>query len=66
MLTLHNLKSKKGVRKKKRRLGRGNSSGRGTYCGRGQKGQRSRSGGKKGLKLKGFKQSLQKILKHSS
>jgi large subunit ribosomal protein L15 len=54
-LTLSNLGNKSKARK---RLGRGNASGRGTYCTRGLKGQRSRSGGKGGLKLKGFKQNL--------
>jgi len=52
---LNNLKNKK---KKARRFGRGLGSGRGTYSGRGNKGQRSRSGGKKGLKLKGLKRTL--------
>lgn len=54
-LTLSNLGNKN---KSRKRLGRGNASGRGTYCTRGLKGQRSRSGGKGGLKLKGFKQNL--------
>lgn len=54
-LTLSNLGNKN---KSRKRLGRGNASGRGTYSTRGMKGQRSRSGGKGGLKLKGFKQNL--------
>lgn len=62
-LGLHNLRPKVGSRKKKKRVGRGNASGHGTYSGRGQKGQRSRSGGKKGLKLKGFKQRIQQTPK---
>ena len=45
--------------KKSKRLGRGNSSGAGNYSGRGMKGQRARSGGKGGLKMKGFKGILQ-------
>src|SRR3989339_2047538 len=57
-LTLNNLKAKKGAKHTSKRLGRGNASGKGTYSSRGLKGQRSRSGGKKGLKLKGFKQNL--------
>jgi len=57
-LTLHNLKVKKGAKKKPRRVGRGNASGSGTYSGRGLKGQRSRSGGKKGLKRRGLRQLL--------
>lgn len=55
MLTLHNLSSQ--PKKKKRRYGRGNSK-RGSYSGRGIKGQRSRTGGRKGLKLRGLKQSF--------
>jgi large subunit ribosomal protein L15 len=43
MLSLNNIKAKKG-QKKIKRLGRGNSSGHGTYCCKGQKGQHSRSG----------------------
>lgn len=54
-IALHNLGNKN---KKRKRVGRGNASGRGTYSTRGMKGQRSRSGGKGGLKLKGFKQNL--------
>ncbi len=64
MITLHNLKS--APKKEKKRVGRGGK--RGTYSGRGIKGQRARSGGRRGLKrlalkplmtqthkLKGFK-----------
>lgn len=50
-LTLHNLTSTK--HKTKKRIGRGGK--RGTYSGRGLKGQRSRSGGKAGLKRLGLK-----------
>lgn len=57
-LTLHTLKSAKGARQKKFRVGRGNASGRGTTAGRGTKGQRARTGGRKRLKLKGMKQML--------
>ena len=57
-LTLHNLKVEKGAKKRPQRVGRGNASGRGTYSGRGLKGQRSRSGGKRGLKRKGLRQLL--------
>ena len=60
-LTLSNLKPKKGSKKGKKRVGRGGK--RGTYSGRGQKGQRARSGGKKGLKLKGFKSLMHNIPK---
>ncbi len=59
-LKLHNLSNSK---KSKKRVGRGNASGRGTYSTRGMKGQRSRSGGKSGLKIKGFKQNLLRIPK---
>ena len=58
MLSLHTIKPNKGETKKRKRVGRGNASGHGTYSGRGQKGQRSRSGGKSGLKRKGMKQIL--------
>lgn len=47
MLTQHALTSASGSRKKKRIHGRGDSSGRGSYSGRGQKGQLSRSGGRR-------------------
>lgn len=49
----------KGSRKAKRIIGRGDASNRGSYSCRGMKGQRARSGGKSGLKLKGFKTVLQ-------
>lgn len=61
MLNLSNLKS--ADKKKKKRVGRGDASGSGTYSGRGMKGQRSRSGGKGGLKFKGLKASLTKLPK---
>jgi len=54
----------KNTKKKKQRVGRGNASGRGTYCTRGLKGQRARSGGKSGLKLKGFKRNLLNLPKY--
>lgn len=54
-LSLHNLKKAEGSTKRRKRVGRGNSSGHGTYCTRGLKGQRSRSGGKGGLKRLGLK-----------
>jgi large subunit ribosomal protein L15 len=60
LLTLENLSNKKKARK---RIGRGNASGHGTYSTRGQKGQRSRSGGGKGLKLKGMKKSIMALPK---
>jgi len=62
-LKLHNLKPAKGSKKKKKRVGRGDSSGHGSYSTRGIKGQRSRSGGKGGLKLRGMKANIQSIPK---
>ncbi len=53
-LSLHTLKSHKGSRKSKKRIGRGLAS-TGTYSGRGVKGQRARSGGRSGLALKGLR-----------
>jgi len=62
-LKLHNLKPAKGAKQKKKRLGRGNASGAGNYSGRGMKGQRSRSGGKGSLKLRGMKANIQSLPK---
>ena len=53
MLSLNNVKAKKG-QKKNRRVGRGHGSGLGTTAGRGQKGQRSRTGSS-GLKRLGMR-----------
>lgn len=41
-----------------KRVGRGNASGHGSFSTRGIKGQRARSGGKGGLRIKGFKKTL--------
>jgi large subunit ribosomal protein L15 len=57
-LSLAQLKSPSGAKKRKKRVGRGNSSGHGTYACRGIKGQRARSGGKGGLKRLGFRTVL--------
>ncbi|MSR85270.1 50S ribosomal protein L15 [Candidatus Uhrbacteria bacterium] len=57
-LSLHTLKPKAGSRTKRFRIGRGPGTGRGKTAGRGTKGQRSRTGGRKGLRLKGMKQML--------
>ncbi|PIS42257.1 MAG: 50S ribosomal protein L15 [Candidatus Kerfeldbacteria bacterium CG08_land_8_20_14_0_20_40_16] len=46
-LSLSQLKSHPSSQKRKKRVGRGNSSKGGTYGGRGQKGQKSRSGGRR-------------------
>jgi large subunit ribosomal protein L15 len=53
MLRLNDLKPKTGSKKKKKRVGRGTSSGSGKTCGRGHKGQKSRSGGTKGIRFEG-------------
>ena len=62
-LTANTIRSSRGRTRPKKRVGRGNASGKGNYSARGMKGQKARSGGRGGLKVKGFKQSLQKIPK---
>ena len=62
-MQLHTLKPFPKSRKKPKRVGRGHGSGHGTTATRGTKGQRARSGGSKGLKLKGMKQMLLRIPK---
>lgn len=62
--TLSNLKPALGSRTKIRRIGRGAGSGRGTTAGKGTKGQRARSGGRRGLKRIGLKRIMQRIPKH--
>ncbi|HBK34860.1 MAG: 50S ribosomal protein L15 [Candidatus Uhrbacteria bacterium GW2011_GWE2_40_58] len=54
VLRLDTIKPNKGSRKTRKRIGRGLSK-KGTYSGRGTKGQRSRSGGKSSLQLKGIR-----------
>ncbi len=61
-MKLHDLKPKKGSQKTRKRVGRGLGS-TGTYSGRGNKGQRSRSGGKRGLKLMGLRKIMLSIPK---
>lgn len=63
-ITLSNLKPAAGSRTRSKRLGRGNASGKGTYSGKGIKGQKARSGGRKGLKLLGLKRIFQRVPKH--
>ena len=58
------LRAPAGSRKRRRRLGRGNSSGRGTYAGKGLKGQKSRSGGGVRASFEGGQLSLVKRLPH--
>jgi len=60
-LRLSNLSSNK--KKSKKRKGRGNASGKGNYSSRGSKGQKARSGGRKGLKLRGLKRGISAIPK---
>jgi len=61
-ITLDTLKPFK-KRRKKKRVGRGFASGHGRYAGRGQKGQKARSGGKRGLRLKAMRKIWKKIPK---
>lgn len=61
MLELHTLQTTE--RKTKKRVGRGWGS-RGKYSGRGMKGQKARSGGKGGLKLRGAKQTILRLPKN--
>lgn len=62
-LNIHQLKPAPGATKKKKRVGRGNSSGHGTYSTRGLKGQKSRSG-VSGLKRLGMRQVLLRTPKY--
>lgn len=57
VLRSHQLKPATGATKKRKRVGRGNSSGHGTYSTRGLKGQKSRSG-VSGLRRLGMRQVL--------
>lgn len=56
--SLHTLRPAPGSQHRTRRLGRGHGSGRGKTAGRGTKGQKARSGGRKGLKRLGMKRIL--------
>lgn len=60
-LAPHTLRSKRA--KPGKRVGRGNGSQKGTTAARGTKGQKSRSGGRGGLKIKGLRKNLMKIPK---
>jgi len=55
---LHNLQRPSGNKRSKKRLGRGNGSGKGTYSARGLKGQKARSGGRRGIKRRAAFQQL--------
>ena len=63
--TLSNLRIARGSRRTPKRVGRGSGSGRGSYSGRGIKGQKARSGGKKGLTRRALKIQLQSKPKFS-
>jgi len=62
-VTLSNLASRQQKAKKRKRVGRGNASGHGTYSTRGLKGQKARSGGRRGLKRLGLRMTLRGIPK---
>ncbi|MCP4427962.1 MAG: 50S ribosomal protein L15 [Chloroflexi bacterium] len=52
-MKLHDLRPNPGAKKKRKRVGRGISAGQGKTAGRGTKGQKSRSGGGKGVYFEG-------------
>ncbi|MBC8388734.1 MAG: 50S ribosomal protein L15 [Actinobacteria bacterium] len=62
-MKLCDLRSPESIKKRKR-VGRGNSSGHGTTSGRGTKGQLSRSGGKTRIGFEGGQMPLQRRLPH--
>jgi large subunit ribosomal protein L15 len=62
-MKLQGLNNTKGVKKRKR-VGRGDSSGLGRTCGRGEKGQKSRSGSKIRLHFEGGQMPLFRRLPH--
>lgn len=62
MLKLNELKPAKGSRQKAKRVARGTSSGWGKTAGRGHKGQKSRSGGTKGIRFEGGQTPLYRRL----
>ncbi len=61
-MRLHDLKPAEGSRKKRKRVGRGNSSGRGGTSTRGHKGQNARSGGGTKAGFEGGQMPLQRRL----
>jgi large subunit ribosomal protein L15 len=63
ILRLHDLRPAVGSTKRKKVIGRGNASGHGAYSTRGIKGQKARTGGRRGLKLMGVKSLVQSIAK---
>ena len=58
----HRLRRPEGAKRRRRRVGRGDSSGHGSYSGRGMKGQKSRSGGGVRLGFEGGQNPLIKSL----
>ncbi|MDD5626067.1 MAG: 50S ribosomal protein L15 [Patescibacteria group bacterium] len=62
-ISLSKLTPKINSRHRRKVVGRGNASGHGCYSCRGLKGQRARTGGKRKLKLMGFKTVLRRIPK---
>ena len=58
----HMMRSPKGAKKDRKRVGRGDGSGNGTYSGRGLKGQKSRAGSSSMVKFQGGQLSLLKRL----
>ncbi len=62
MIMLSQLKRAKGSYKKKKKVGRGTGSGHGKTACRGHKGQKSRSGGTKGLRFEGGQTPLYRRL----
>ncbi len=62
MLKLNELRPAKGSRHKAKRVARGTSSGWGKTAGRGHKGQKSRSGGTKGIRFEGGQTPLYRRL----
>jgi large subunit ribosomal protein L15 len=61
-MRLHELQPPEGAKKKRKRIGRGNSSGHGGTSTRGHKGQNSRSGGPKKAGFEGGQMPLQRRL----
>ncbi|MFO7928157.1 MAG: 50S ribosomal protein L15 [Candidatus Humimicrobiaceae bacterium] len=63
-MRINDIKKPKGIRKSRKRVGRGDSSGYGKTAGRGTKGQLSRSGGKTRIGFEGGQMPLQRRLPH--
>ncbi len=61
MIGLHQLRGVK--RSARKRIGRGHGSGLGTYAGKGIKGQRARTGGRRGIARRSLKALLSRIPK---